>query len=483
MLNKEGLFMKFSEIYNFDNKKIKDFDVTGIFCDSRKVTKDSVFVCIVGSAMDGHDFAKSAYENGAGVIICERDLGLPNQILVDDTKAVYSTLCAAYFGNPAKKLKLIGVTGTSGKTSVTYMTKSLLEKQGKKVGLIGTIQNIIGDETLPAKNTTPDAYELHSLFELMLKAGCEYVVMEVSSHALDQKRVYNLEFECAIFTNLTQDHLDYHKTIENYLAAKLKLFKMAKKAIVNVDDNYANEVIAACDCPVITFSAEKNEADYTAKDIKFLPDSVCYELVTNCNIGRVKISTPGIFSVYNSMAAGIAGIAVGIDFNDVVAGLCDVMAVKGRVELVPCDKDFTPVIDYAHTPDELENVCNMFNKIKKGRLVTLFGCGGDRDKTKRPIMGEIVAKLSDYVVVTSDNPRSEDPNAIIDDILVGMKGIKTPYKVIPNRAEAIEFALKNAKKDDIVLFAGKGHETYQILATGTIHFDEREVIAKVLSEM
>lgn len=475
--------MKFSEIYSFAKLKIKDFDVAGVFCDSRKVTENSVFVCIVGSAMDGHDYAKSALENGAKAIICERDLGLDNQIIVEDTKAVYSTLCANYFGNPAKKLKLIGVTGTSGKTSVTYMTKSLLEKQGKKVGLIGTIQNIIGNDILPAKNTTPDAYELQSLFALMLKAGCEYVVMEVSSHALDQKRVYGLEFECAVFTNLSQDHLDYHITLDNYLEAKLKLFKMTKRAIVNIDDEYSDRVISACECPVVTFSAQKNEADYTAKDIKFSPDSVTYQLVTTGNIGRVRISTPGIFSVYNSMSAGIVGLCLDIPFNDVTSALCEVSPVKGRVELYPTNKDFSIVIDYAHTPDELENVCSMFNKIKKGRLVTLFGCGGDRDKTKRPIMGEVVARLSDFAVVTSDNPRSENPSAIIEDILVGMKKTKTPYKVIENRAEAIEYAITHAKKDDVILLAGKGHETYQILNTGTIHFDEREVIEKVLSSM
>ncbi len=475
--------MKFSELYNVGNLKIDDFDVKGVFCDSRKVVKDSIFVCIVGAAMDGHNFAKSAYENGASAIFCERDLGLDNQVIVEDTKQVYAVLCAAYFGNPAKKLKLIGVTGTSGKTSVTYIVKNLLESQGKKVGLIGTIQNIIGTETLPAKNTTPDAYELQSLLSLMHKAGCEYVVMEVSSHALEQKRVFGLEFECAIFTNLTQDHLDYHITIENYLQAKLKLFKMTKYAVVNLDDEYANRVIDACDCPVVTFSTEKNEANYTAKDIKFMPTGVTYQFVTNCNIGRVKMSTPGIFSVYNSMAAGIAGLLVGMEFNDVVEGLCQVPGVKGRVELVPCEKDFSIVIDYAHTPDEIENVCNMFNKIKKGRLITVFGCGGDRDTTKRPIMGELASRLSDYVVVTSDNPRSEEPLSIIDDILVGVKKHKTHYKVLENREEAIEFAIKLAKQDDIVLLAGKGHETYQVLKTGTIHLDEREVVAKVLSQM
>jgi len=475
--------MKFSELYNVGNVKIDDFDVKGVFCDSRRVIKDSIFVCIVGTAMDGHNFAKSAYENGASAIFCEKDLGFDNQIIVEDTKSVYASLCAAYFGNPSKNLKLIGVTGTSGKTSVTYILKNLLEAQGKKVGLIGTIQNIIDKEVLPAKNTTPDAYELQSLLSLMHKAGCEYVVMEVSSHALEQKRVFGLEFECAIFTNLTQDHLDYHITIENYLQAKLKLFKMTKLAIVNIDDEYATRVIDACECPVITFSAEKNEADYTAKEIKFLPASVNYELVTNNNIGRVKISTPGIFSVYNSMAAGIAGISIGLDFHSVVTSLCEVPGVKGRVELVPCDKDFSIIIDYAHTPDEIENVCLMFNKIKKGRLITVFGCGGDRDKTKRPIMGEIAAKLSDYVVVTSDNPRSEEPMKIIEDVLVGVEKHKTPFKVLENREEAIEFAIKSAKTDDIVLLAGKGHETYQVLKTGTIHFDEREVIEKVLSKM
>ena len=474
--------MKFSELYCCEKLNIKDFEVSGVFCDSRRVVKDSIFVCIVGSAMDGHNFAKSAYDAGAGAIVCERDLGLDNQIIVENSKQVYAQLCAGYFDNPAKKLKLVGVTGTSGKTSVTYILKNLLEAQGKKVGLIGTIQNIIDKEVLPAKNTTPDAYELQSLLSLMHKAGCEYVVMEVSSHALDQNRVFGLEFECAIFTNLTQDHLDYHITIENYLQAKLKLFKMSKLAIVNVDDEYAHKVISACDCPVVTFSAERNEADYTAKGIKFLPTTVGYEFVTNNNIGRVKISTPGIFSVYNSMAAGIAAINLGIEFADVISSLSQVSGVKGRVELVPCDKDFSIIIDYAHTPDEIENVCSMFNKIKTGRLVTLFGCGGDRDKTKRPIMGEIASRLSDFVIVTSDNPRSENPATIINEILVGMNK-KTPYKVIENRAKAIEYAILNAKKDDIILLAGKGHETYQVLNTGTIHFDEREVIKEVLSKM
>lgn len=474
--------MKFIELYEMAPSNLAQVEISGVFCDSRKVSKNSVFVCIDGTMLDGHKYAQTAVKNGAIVVFVQRDLGLGNQIIVKDTRIVYATLCANFFANPAKKLKIIGITGTSGKTSVTYMTKNLLEQEGKKVGLIGTIQNVIGERILPAKTTTPDAYELHSLFDLMYKDGCEYVVMEVSSHALDQHRVYGLEFECAVFTNLTQDHLDYHGSMEEYLKAKLKLFSVCKKGIINIDDDYSEHFIKACKDEVVTYSARSNEADFTAKGIVYKAGSVSYELVTNGAIGRVKVKTPGIFSVYNSMAAGIIAICLGTEFGKVVEDLKNISGVKGRVEVVPSDRDFTMIIDYAHTPDELENVINMLNQLKKGRLVTVFGCGGDRDKTKRPIMGEIAARLSDFVVVTSDNPRSEDPSAILDDILVGVKKHDTSHVVIENRAKAIEFAIENAKTDDVVLFAGKGHETYQILNSGTIHFDEREVIAQVLSK-
>lgn len=472
--------MKFGEIYANAPENLKDLSVDSIQCDSRRVTKNSVFVCINGSALDGHKYAQSAYDNGASVIVCQRDLNLPNQLIVDDSREVYSTLCANFFGNPAKKLKLIGITGTSGKTTTTYMVRSMLEKSGHKTGLIGTIMNIVGENTLPAKNTTPDAYELHSLFDLMLKAGCEYVVMEVSSHALDQKRVWDLEFECAVFTNLTQDHLDYHITMQNYFEAKLRLFKMCKIAVINLDDEYSKAFIDACDCKVLTYSAKDKNADFFADNIEYKADGVSYDFINNENKQRVDVKIPGSFTVYNSMTAGAGMIACGMDFNTAAKFISEVEGVKGRVEVVPSDKDFTMIIDYAHTPDELENVIKMLNNIKTGRVVTLFGCGGDRDKTKRPIMGEIAAKFSDYVIVTSDNPRSENPTAIIEDILVGMKGTKTPYIVIENRAEAIKYAVKNAKSNDIVLFAGKGHETYQILQSGTIHFDEREIIAQAL---
>ncbi len=474
--------MIFADIYKNSPENLKNKPVTSIQCDSRKVTDGTVFVCIKGSAMDGHKFAQNAYENGASVIVCEQDMGLDNQLVVEDSREVYSSLCAEFFGNPAKGLKLIGITGTSGKTTSTYMIRSMLEQLGHKTGLIGTIQNIVGDEILPAKNTTPDAYELHSLLSLMLKAGCEYVVMEVSSHALDQKRVWGLEFECGVFTNLTQDHLDYHITMENYLQAKLLLFKMCKTAVINLDDEYSDRFINECGCKVITYSIKDSTADFFASNIKYNPDGVSYDLSGMNKKMAVKVCIPGSFTVYNSMTAGVAMMACGFEFNKVVPLISTVEGVKGRVEVVPGGKDYTMIIDYAHTPDELENVIKMLNQIKSGRMVTLFGCGGDRDRTKRPIMGKIAAQLSDFVIVTSDNPRSENPTEIIEDILAGMRDIDTPYIVIENRAEAIKYAVQHARESDIVLFAGKGHETYQILPTGTIHFDEREVIAEALSE-
>ncbi len=473
--------MKLGELILCDDKAMAEITVTGITCNSKEVKEGYVFVCINGTAIDGHKFAQNAVDNGAAVIIAERDLGIKNQIIVTNTRLAYSDMCAKWFSNPADSLKLIGVTGTNGKTSVTYMLKKILEAAGHKVGLIGTIQNMIGDEVIASKNTTPNAYELNSLFALMKAQGCTYVIMEVSSHALDQYRVYNLTFEEAVFTNLTQDHLDYHVTMENYLEAKKKLFKMAKKAVINIDDEYGESVKEGLACEVITYSTG-NMSNYSAKGIKYRPASVEYELVYKGKIKHIKVNTGGKFTVYNSLAAAICALEEGIEEETVAKALEELEGVKGRAEVVPTGKDYTVIIDYAHTPDGLKNILKTFKECEKNRLIVLFGCGGDRDKTKRPIMGSIAARNADYVIVTSDNPRSENPDEIIKDILVGMKDTKTPYKVIPNRVEAIKFAIENALKDDIIVLAGKGHETYQILNTGTIHLDEREVIADVLKE-
>ena len=480
--------MKISELIKvLDNEcalSFIDAECSGIFNDSRKVVDNSIFVCIKGLRSDGHDFAEETAKNGAAIVICEHDVGLENQIIVEDTREAYAILCAEYFSNPAKKLKLIGITGTAGKTTTSYMIKSMLTKAGHKVGLIGTIQNMIGDEILPSHYTTPDAYELHSLFDLMQKGGCDYCVMEVSSMALHQKRVFGLEFNTAVFTNFSQDHLDYHITMDNYLDAKLMLFSMCKNAVINYDSKCAKKVIDFAKdkgCNVLTYSTVSNDCDYSAKEMRYKSDSVSYVIVTTGKIGRVKVMVPGVFMVYNSLAAGVVSIAEGIDFDTTIDYMQSLTGVKGVVEVVPNNKDCTFIIDFAHTPDELENVIKMLSEFKQGRLITLFGCGGDRDNSKRAIMGRIVSELSDFTIVTSDNPRTENPSKIIEDIVSGIDK-KANHIVIEDREQAIIYAVKNSKPNDIVLFAGKGYETYQILNSGTIRFDEREVIAKALSE-
>lgn len=459
-----------------------NLEINGFTRDSRKVEKGFAFVCVSGVTGDGHSYAENAVNSGASVIIAEHPTGVKNEIIVDDTRRVYAVMCANWFGNPAKDLKLIGVTGTNGKTSVTYMIKNILENADNKVGLIGTIQNMIGDEVIETKNTTPDAYELNRLFALMRSKGCTYAVMEVSSHALDQKRVCGLEFETAVFTNITQDHLDYHKTMENYVAAKKELFKMCKTAVVNADDKYFSEICDGLDCRIVTYSMG-DSATYSAKAVNYHPTSIEYKLVSDTMLNHIKFGTGGRFSVYNSMCAAITAVELGIPIKTVSETLENMSGIKGRAESVPTGRDFSVIIDYAHTPDGLKNILATFKECKKNRVIALFGCGGDRDKTKRPIMGNIAARYADYVIVTSDNPRSEDPDLIIKDILVGMDGINVPIKVIENRIEAIKYAVSIAEKDDIIVLAGKGHETYQILKDKTIHLDEREIVQEALSEL
>ena len=461
----------------------EDTEVLDVTQDSRLVKEGSLFVCVKGAAFDGHTVAGEMLEKGAVAVVCEHDLGLDRQIIVENSRASFSPICANFYGNPAEKLKLIGLTGTNGKTTTTFLIKQILENSGKRVGLIGTVQNMICDEVYPAKYTTPDPYELQKLFAMMVEADCEYCVMEVSSQALAQGRVNGLRFTVGAFTNLTQDHLDYHKTWENYFNSKRILFENSDIAVTNSDDEYGLKIVDGLKFEkLVTYAVDKNDATYVAKNVNFKPGGVEYEIVGD-TIGRCYCPIPGRFSVYNSLCAATVALSLGIDFTDVLSAISKSKGVKGRIEVVPCDRDFTIIIDYAHSPDGLENIISSLKEIATGRVVTVFGCGGDRDKTKRPKMGKIAAELSDYCVVTSDNPRSENPSAIIDDILVGMKGINTPYTVVEQRRDAIEFAIKNAKPRDIILLAGKGHETYQILPTGTIHFDEREVVADILSKL
>ncbi len=363
------------------------------------------------------------------------------------------------------------------------MLKQVLEFCGHKVGLIGTIHNLIGDKIVPTINTTPGAYEIYSLFSQMRDEGCEYVVMEISSHALDQKRVFGIEFEVAVFTNLTQDHLDYHITMDNYFLAKSKLFGSAKKAVINFDDEYGQRLCKLIESKKITYSLLSDNSTYSAKDINYRPDGVAYSFVGFNTIQKINIGIGGKFSVYNSMSAVCVLIELGFKLSDIAEAMAKMSGIKGRAEVVPTDKDFTVIIDYAHTPDGLVNILRSFKNFKESRLVVLFGCGGDRDKTKRAIMGKVATQYADYVIVTSDNPRSEEPSAIIEDILEGVKGSKTPYKVIENRVDAIKFAIKNARSNDIIVLAGKGHETYQILKDGKIDLDERLVVKEALGEL
>ncbi len=474
--------MKLSQVLNGLNVKneYKDVEITDVTSDSRLVEKGYLFVCIKGASFDGHSVAKQMFEKGAAAVVVEKDLGIENQIIVDNTRESYSPICANFFGNPANELKLIGLTGTNGKTTTTFLIKQILENVGKKVGLIGTVQNMVGSEVYPAHYTTPDPHELQSLFRKMVDANCEYCVMEVSSQALAQGRVKGIHFLIGAFTNLTQDHLDYHKTWENYFNAKRILFENCDIAVTNVDDKNGLKIVENLPCKVVTYAVDNINSDYTAKNVSFSSNGVKYELVGD-KIGRVVCPIPGRFSVYNSLCAATVALALGVDFEDTLIAIGKSNGVKGRIEVVPTNTDYTVIIDYAHSPDGLENIISSLKEIAKGRVVTLFGCGGDRDKTKRPKMGKIAADLSDFCVVTSDNPRSENPSEIIKDILEGMKDSKTPYVVVENRKEAITWALHNAQKDDIILLAGKGHETYQILPTGTIHFDEREVVAEVLN--
>lgn len=474
--------MKLSELLKGIDVKNEyvDKEVSDVTSDSRLVEKDFLFICIKGASFDGHSVAQEMLDKGAAAVVVERDLGIDGQIIVDDTRTAYSPICANYFGNPADKLKLIGLTGTNGKTTTTFLIKQILENVGKKVGLIGTVQNMVCDEIYPAHYTTPDPHELQGLFRKMVDADCEYCVMEVSSQALAQGRVKGINFLVGAFTNLTQDHLDYHKTWENYFNSKRMLFENCEIAVTNVDDENGLKIVDSLPCKVVTYAVDNINSDYTAKNVNFSSNGVKYELVCD-KIGRVDCPIPGRFSVYNSLCAATVALALGIDFEDVLLAIKKSHGVKGRIEVVPTGTDYTVIIDYAHSPDGLENIITSLKEIAEGRVVTVFGCGGDRDRTKRPKMGKIAAELSDFCVVTSDNPRSENPSLIIEDILEGMKDTKTPYEVVESRRDAIAWAMNNAQPKDIILLAGKGHETYQILPTGTIHFDEREVIAEVLN--
>ncbi len=462
---------------------IKDIEIKDVTGDSRRVEQGSVFVCIKGGSVDGHEYAKAAVRSGAAWIVAERDTGAENQIIVPNSRAAYAVMCANINGRPAERMKLIGVTGTNGKTTITYLIKHILEASGKKVGLIGTIQNVIGDVVLQAKYTTPDPAELHLIFSRMLSAGCEYVVMEVSSQALDQYRVWGCKFETAIFTNLTQDHLDYHKTMENYFEAKKHLFELCKSAVICVDDEYGRSLAESVSCPVTTVSVNDLAADYTARDVKNSSSGCRFAMVGSGLIGRVNFAMPGRFSVSNAMLAACAAINCGLSFEEAVENLNTCSGVKGRMEVIPTGRDFTVIRDFAHGPDALEKVLSSVKECTEGRLVTLFGCAGNRDRTKRPKMAAAVAAKSDFIIFTSDNPRKEPVEVISGDTLPTLEASGVPFHYEPDRYKAIKWALEHCEPGDVLVLAGKGHEDYQVLDFGTVYFDEKVIVENFLKEM
>ena len=459
-----------------------ELDVAGVRYASNQVQPGELFVAVPGYATDGHKYIPDAVRRGAAVILCEREMpaGTP-WVRVASSRQALAKLGANWFGHPANTMQVIGVTGTNGKTSVTYLLKALLEGAiGAKVGLIGTICNLIGDEELPTERTTPESLEVQGILAKMRDAGCTHVVMEVSSHALYLHRVDEIPFRVGAFTNLTEDHLDFHKTMENYRRAKAMLFTRCEKGVFDLDDPAAEAMMrdATCQCYTVGTTAA---AQLVGEKIDLAADHVALTLREGAAAARLRLGIPGRFTVSNALVA--VGIArqLGIGLDAAAKALAGAKGVKGRIEVVPTPgKDYTVLIDYAHTPDGLENVLRSVRDFCKGRLIVLFGCGGDRDRAKRPIMGRIAEQLADVVIVTSDNPRTEEPMAIIRDILAGMK--QKPALVEENRRAAIRQALRYAQKGDIVVLAGKGHETYQILGTEKTHLDEREEVASALWE-
>jgi UDP-N-acetylmuramoyl-L-alanyl-D-glutamate--2,6-diaminopimelate ligase len=466
-------------------KAEESMNISGICYDSREMRDGELFIAVRGYETDGHKYIEDAVRRGAACIICEEAPEvLTPYIIVKDSRKALAAASAVWFGHPAEKLKIVGVTGTNGKTSVTNLIKYIIEKcSSAKVGLIGTNGNFIGERELPAGHTTPESYELHKLLDKMVLEDCTYVIMEVSSHALYLSRVHGIQFEAGVFTNLTPEHLDFHGTMEEYARAKSLLFPNCKKSVINIDDDYASLMTDKSAGPVMSYAVENSSADLVGKDIKLQADKVEFCAVALGSINRVELQIPGLFSVYNALASIASAILLGFDIEMITPALQSYGGVKGRAEVLPTGHDFTVLIDYAHTPDALKNIITAVRGFAQGRVVTVFGCGGDRDKTKRPLMGHIAAELSDYTIITSDNPRTEDPNVIINDILEGIKDTNADYEIAGNRKEAICRAINRLSNGDVLIIAGKGHETYQILGKEKVHFDDREVVAEHIRQI
>lgn len=478
-------------IEDFENAEIygdTNIEVNKIEYDSKKIESKDVFVAIKGYIDNGNDYINEVINLGACAIIVSKDIDMSNiennvtVIKVDDTRIALAKISATYYDYPAKKLKLIGITGTKGKTTTAYMIRDILNASSKRTGMIGTIYNTYANVQIEATRTSPESLDLQRLLKEMVDAEMEYVIMEVSSHALELNRVYGLHFMISVFTNLSEEHLDFHETMDNYLNAKAKLFEMSDFAMINGDDIYTPRLKKMINCKVATYGLD-NAVNVTASDIKINAGYVEYKMYINKMLETIVINIPGRFTVYNSLAAiGVCSL-LNCQMDAILLALANVK-VPGRAEVIDVGKTFTVMVDYAHNASSLEAILTSIKKYVKGRIILVFGCGGNRDKEKRPVMGEIAGRLADFTVITTDNPRNENPRNIMKQIENGMKHTRGLYKIIENRKQAIAFAMKIAWKNDIVLIAGKGHETYQELRDNKkISFDERKVVASIAAEM
>jgi len=455
-------------------------EITGICCDSRLLHPGELFVALPGSREDGHRYIPQALEKGAVCVVCQQPPERGDYLLVEDSALALAELSAAFYGYPARELTLIGITGTNGKTTCSHLTAQLLEKTtGARVGIIGTNGSFFGEEYVPGENTTPDALQLQRLFRRMADAGCTYAVMEVSSHALQQKRTAGLTFDVGAFTNLSREHLDYHGSMEEYARAKGLLFSQCLCAVINADDLWQKSVAADFTGKVFTFG-QRLDADLVGWQSSFFRDRVEFTAVSDGGAYPAVLHIPGEFSLYNALTALAILQQLGIPLFKSTAALRDCCGVRGRAEVLPCDRGYTVLVDYAHTPDGLENILRAVCAFAENRVITVFGCGGDRDRGKRPEMARISQRYSDLLVLTSDNPRYENPYAILLDILAGLDGSR-PFAVLEDRRRAIAYAMAEARPGDVVLLAGKGHETQQIRGGKTLPFDEREIVAELLA--
>lgn len=476
-----------SYLHSLETHEGENPEITSIENDNRKVKNGSLFICIKGYTVDGHDFAQSAVQNGAAAIISERPLNVNVPVIVvRDSNRAMAVLADAFYGHPTQKMRLIGITGTNGKTTTSHLLEKIFEDQKKKTGLIGTMYTKIADKVYETKNTTPDSVTLQKAFHEMAEADVSTAIMEVSSHALELGRVHGCDYDIAVFTNLTQDHLDFHKTMDRYKQAKSLFFSQLgnaylenrpKYAVLNADDDATVDFIKATAATVVTYGID-NDADIRASDIQIDAHGTSFILKAGKETRKVKLQLIGKFSVYNVLSAITAAICAGNNLDETITSIESIKGVAGRFELILANQDFPVIVDYAHTPDSLENVLKTVGEFAKKKIFVIVGCGGDRDKTKRPIMATIACDLATDPIFTSDNPRSEDASQILRDMEAGVQGKE--YTVIEDRREAIEYAVFNAEAGDVILIAGKGHETYQLIGDAVLHFDDREEAEKAI---